>query len=850
QKGWIEEAAVYSTHLKKYTDLYNKEQKIREIEANKLEKDREFEDLQKIDKEDSTYGSQLEKLKLIEEKQKIQKEDENFENYIDNIINSTVKEAREYEMAIKRGQFEIDCPYLKISELYEEVYKQVYKKGWKEEAELYKKQIVLFREKFEKDNHLRELELEKIEKQNIYEESFKVGSDEKATNIQKFQELEGKKSVKDIKLNEAMNLINEAENAVRSYELSIKKDVLLLKSPYDDAILKYEQAKEIFKDIEWIDESNRLIATIKFYKEKKVRDDNLRDLEMQKLENEKKMVIKTDQIFSKTADFQEMSALKFETSKREKDSEAEVILNEINEAEKIAKNYELEIKNGILNVECPYEQIIDIYREAKHKFEQIGWTEQAAQIINSISYYQEKLISDKNLRNLENQKLQTEGEELQKQKLETKLAREAEAELMKLKVQALEIKKQKVREYEYKKDQAFNLMDLAKRELKLNKFETAINYYNESEKIFSEINWKEGISMVKDSIKAIKKKKEQLEYERKLKIQQEQEKLQFIAQMDVKISKAHELKKMQEDQKRQEFLVTQRQKEHERSISEQAYKLLELGTELKEQKKFDEAYEKYIMARDLFNKLDWNHEVSRINNDLLFILKKEMKQSEKLKALKQFKIDKDQEIEDLLKEADIKRNEQEIIKKEEKRKKREEFIEEEWERANLICSELKYNEAIVVLKKVARKLKRIGKDKLLKQVLKQIETLVSASQVPIITTYDVKKGENMEKFEISYRGLDSAQISLSNNQHRRAISELNEVKFNLKDTLIGISLIPLVEDRINSLKNEVDGKSSISTIVKPQEIEEPTPPEEDLRSQISARRSERRKKIQELLEKK
>jgi len=829
QKGWIEEAAIYSTHIKNYTDLYNKEQKIREIEAKKLEKDKEFEKLKRINKEDSVYGFQLEKLKLIEEKQKTQKEDEKFENEIDNIINSTLKEAREYEMAIKRGQFEKDCPYLKISELYEEIYKQVYKRGWKEEAELYKKQVVLFREKFEKDNRLRKLELEKIEKQKVYEESFKVSSDAKTSNIQKLQELEGKRDENEIQLNQAMNLINEAENAVRSYELSIKKDVILLKSPYDDAILKYEQAKKIFKDIEWIDESNRLITTIKFYKEKKVRDDNLRNLEMQKLENEKKRAIKTDQTFSKTANLQEMRALKFETSKKEKGAEAEVILNGIYEAEKIAKNYELEIKKGILNVKCPYEQIIDI-----------------------ISHYQEKLISDENLRKLEKRKLQKEGEELQKLKIETKLAREAEAELMKQKVQALEKKKQKAREYESKKDRAFNLMDLAKKELHLNKFETAIKYYNESEKIFSEINWKEGIQMVKSSIKAIKKKKEKLEYEKKLIIQQEKEKLAYIAQIDEKISKAHDLKKMQEDQKRQEFLVIQRQKEQERSISEQAYKLLEIGTELKDKKKFDEAHEKYIMARDLFKKLEWTHEVSRINNDLLFILKREMKQTEKLKALKRIKIDKEQEIEALLKEADIKRNEQEKIKKEEKRKKREEFVNEEWERAGTIIKDLKYNEAIVALKKVGKKLKKMGKDKRLKQVINQIKVLENASQVPIITTYDLKNGENIEKFEKSYRGLDSAQISLSKNQHRRAISELNEVKFNLQDTLIGVSLIPLVEDTINSLKSEVDGKSSISTIAKPQEteMEEPATKEEDLRTQISARRAERKKRIQELLEKK
>jgi len=847
QKGWSEETAIYSTQIKKYADLYNKELKIREIEAQKLEKDKEFEESKRIHKEDSTQAFQLEKLDLIDEKQQ---EDENFENYIDDIINSTLKEVREYEMAIKRGQFDKDCPYLKISETYEDIYRQVYKRGWKEEATLYKNQVVLFREKYEKDNRLRELELEKVKKQNIYEDSLKVKDDLKTANLQKLQELEEKRSEKDIQLNKAMDLINEAENAVRSYELTIKKDILLLTSPYDDAILKYEQAQKIFKDIEWTDESNRLLTTIKFYKEKKVRDDNLRNLEMQKLEDERKLVIKTDQSFNKTANLQEMSALKFETSKREKNSEVESIFNEINEAEKIAKNYDLEIKKGILNVECPYEKIIEVYRGAKLKFEQIGWTDQAAKIINSISYYQEKLISDKNLRNLENEKLHKEDEEFQKQKLETKLAREAEAELMKQKVQALELKKQKEREYDYKKDQAFSMMDLAKKELKLNNFETAIKYYNESEKIFSEINWKEGIQMVKGSINAIKKKQEQLEYERNLKIQQEQEELQYIAQIDEKISKAQELKKMQEEQKRQEFLVTQRQKEQEQSISEQAYKLLEIGTDFKEQKKFDEAYEKYIMARDLFDKLNWHHEVSRINNDLLFILKKEKKQTEKLKALKQVKIEKVQEIEALLKEAEIKRNEQEIIKKEEKRIKREEFIKEEWERANGILKDLKYNEAIVVLKKVARKLKKIGKEKLLKQVNKQIDTLVSASQVPIITTYDVKKGENMEKFEMSYRGLDSAQISLSKNQRKRAISELNEVKFNLQDTLIGISLIPLVEDTINSLKSEVDGKSSISTIATLKKIEEPVGNEEDLKSQISKRRAERKMRIKELLEKK
>ena len=39
-----------------------------------------------------------------------------------------------------------------------------------------------------------------------------------------------------------------------------------------------------------------------------------------------------------------------------------------------------------------------MYRKAKSEFEKIGWSEQANQIDNSISYYQEKLEKDKNLR--------------------------------------------------------------------------------------------------------------------------------------------------------------------------------------------------------------------------------------------------------------------------------------------------------------------------------------------------------------------------------------------------------------------------------------------------------------------
>jgi len=60
--------------------------------------------------------------------------------------------------------------------------------------------------------------------------------------------------------------------------------------------------------------------------------------------------------------------------------------------------------------------------------------------------------------------------------VQAKLLREAEDELLKLKTQALSVKKRSTMEYESKKNQAFNFMDLAKNELEKNNFDKAISY--------------------------------------------------------------------------------------------------------------------------------------------------------------------------------------------------------------------------------------------------------------------------------------------------------------------------------------------------------------------------------------
>jgi hypothetical protein len=350
--------------------------------------------------------------------------------------------------------------------------------------------------------------------------------------------------------------------------------------------------------------------------------------------------------------------------------------------------------------------------------------------------------------------------------------------------------------------------------------------------------------MIKESIKVIKLKKERIEQEQKVAERQEAERLKLEAQIEDEIIKAKDLQKLQQDQKRREFLAIQKEKEKEKEISENAYHFLEEGTKLKNKKKFEEAFEKYIMGRDLFKQIGWQHEVSRINNDLLFILKKEMKQTEKIKAMQQKKVEDKKELEGLLKEAEKKRKELDDIKKEEKRKRREDIVQKELEIANDIIKDLKYNEGILKLKNVIKKLEKLKQDKLVKQMNKQIEVLENASQVPIITTSELERDENINKFELAYRALDKAQISLSNNLFMKAITQLNEAMFNLKETKIGIKYISLIESKVNSYKKELDIKT-----VQEQKVEVPKDEKDDIRVKIAARRAERRKKIKELMSK-
>ncbi|MFW9949477.1 MAG: hypothetical protein ACFFKA_05065, partial [Candidatus Thorarchaeota archaeon] len=764
------------------------------------------------------------------------------------LIDEAESAVRSYELSLKKDILGYKSPYEQVILNYENARKLFQKIGWNKEALKLKNTINFYKDKKIKDDNLREFEKQKLEesKQKVILAPKKevFVKEERIIDFEKVKSTESKES------EAILNDIDHAERLAQEYEIKKKEGILNIESPFEEIIKIYIKAKYDFKRIGWTNQAYQLENTIIYYKDKANADERLRILEAEKIakEEEQRKKQKIEAQLAKKAE-QELLRLKAheleiqkKTAMEYKSKESEEILNNIEHAEKLAQEYEIKKKDGILDIESPFQEIIKIYEKAKLEFKRIGWTDQAYQLENTIHYYKDKVKVDENLRTLEAEKIVKEEQLRKKQKIEAKLAKDAEEELLRLKAHELEIKRKSAMEYESKKEQAFNFMDLAKKELKQNNFEKAVSYYKESEKIFAEIKWPEGIRMINESINAIKLKKEKIEREAQLIEAKKLEKLKLEAQIQEQINKAKDKQKLKQEQRRKELLAIQEEKEKEREISENAYRFIEEGTKLKDEKKFEEAYDKYMMGRDLFKKIEWEHEVSRINNDLLIILKKEMKQTQKLKAIQQKKIEEKKELEELLKEADEKQKELEIIRKEEKRKQREKIIQKERDIANDIIKTLRYNEGVLALKKVIKKIENTDLDNLSRDMKKQIEELEKTSQVPIITNVELDREENIDKFKLAFQALDNAQISLSNNVFMRAITELNEALFNLNETKIGQNFIPIIEEKINFYKKELDIKETPE-----KKIEAPKVESDDIRAKIAARRAERKKKIKKLL---
>ncbi|MFX0071325.1 MAG: hypothetical protein ACFFAO_09570, partial [Candidatus Hermodarchaeota archaeon] len=825
KKGWRHQSIIYADNIKILEEKRENDKRLREIELQKQQKQKEYEKLVKTRKSDKILEADLERMQQIEDQYKKELEEEEFENRIMSLANRASEIVRKYELEIRKGNFEQECRYPDAIKIYEDIQNMLIDKGWDNEARIYSSSIKVLKEKWEKDRKLRELETQKEIKAREMEEMLKAPK--MTPSLDKAQIREAEKGEEKALVDEGFTLIDKAEKLVKDYELKLKfeKNILEHESPYEEAISLYRQARVIFQDQGWDNEANSMINTINFYNEKLSKDQKLRDFERRKLEEAKleKEPITFAPLIDKKLVEKQKRAMELVKQKKEQEKYSNEAFRLIDEAEKRIKNYELKIKDGTFP-DSPFKQVIDMYREARKMFEEIGWDDQAISLINTINFYKEKMEADNKLRNLEKKKIEEQKKEMIEQQRIIEEYKRKQEEKLKQQAEELRLKQKEEIIFEERKQEAFKLMDQAKRELNNDNFDKAIELYNKSEKIFSEVNWFEGLKMVQESIIVIKKKKQDFELIQKAIKEEKEEKIRLEKEIEAQIVKTKELERLQQQLKREEMIKIQKQKDKERKVSREAYNLLEEGTKLVEDKRFDKAYEKYTAAQDLFNEIEWFHEVNRISTDLLITLKNEEQEYNRYQELERKRMEDEKELKKMLYETELQRKELDKLSVKERRKKLlklqvseklKEKIEENLERADIEIKNYNYNKGIVMFKETINMMEKVGWEREISEINKQIHILKNKSHVPLITIENFEEEENIDNFKSAYIALDKAHSSLLKNRLMKAISELNEATYNLEETKIGLKYIDEIQKKIIQFKGEIDkikAKKDISDI--------------------------------------
>ena len=264
KKNWKKESIIYTNQIKLYQEKLVKDKKLREIETQKRERDRAYKESFKVKR---VEVADIDKARAIEEKQK---EDEAFQTKIDEMVTKVDISIREYQRAIREGNFDLTPPYNSAIKTYEEVRDILKNYGWKDQVVLYTNQIKFMRQKLDTDKKLREIEKSKVQKQKQYEESLKVKKEDikLKADIEHLKDIEDryKKELEEEEFeNQITALVDKADGKVRKYELTIRYGQFEQECVYPEVIEIYEEIRKRLQVKGWKKEAMIYNNQIKLY---------------------------------------------------------------------------------------------------------------------------------------------------------------------------------------------------------------------------------------------------------------------------------------------------------------------------------------------------------------------------------------------------------------------------------------------------------------------------------------------------------------------------------------------------------------------------------------------------------
>ncbi|MFX1379870.1 MAG: hypothetical protein ACFFA4_12345 [Promethearchaeota archaeon] len=396
----------------------------------------------------------------------------------------------------------------------------------------------------------------------------------------------------------------------------------LKKGDYDKTILNYQNAANIFAEIQWAEEIPLIEESIREVEELK-RKQNIRK---QKELKENIARQKKDEEFQKQIskylreEREQLKKKKVELMEREKEAKFR--------EEKREAGFRLLDESQINVKEGNFDEAIEILQYAITFFADAQWQ-------NEINLIQNAIIEIENVKrekDIQNQiKFQAKlDREKQEKAFQERIAKEMKAQhqdLVKRKI----FLREKEKEFAYreeKKQEAFNLLEKAQDFLSQKKYDDALQTYYNIANIFAQIQWTEEISIIQEAIFSIenKKRQDELNKQRELQkaIRKETEDRAFIERI-----------RYQAEREKSELLIQKEVFEKQKQLSAQnlarqqkAFNLIESGDILFENENFNNAIANYNKAIELLREIGWEDRYLRLLNDTIQTIKQREKEKE------------------------------------------------------------------------------------------------------------------------------------------------------------------------------------------------------------------------------
>jgi tetratricopeptide (TPR) repeat protein len=472
QSGWSEsQLENVKLKIKNLSEILKKEQLTQQKQDQDLSQSEEY--LQGLeDKKPEIVGmfgqkSSVEKAESIARYRSRKKQEEEKQHHAFAHIDKAkvFEKERKYDQAIMN--------YERAIELLNSI-------GWEEQTQ----KIIVIIDKLKKDKDQFE-KFQSQQKQAVPEISGKFISEkieetESELGKARLIEFEEKKKKEEAIQTDAFNLIDIGTRLDREKN-------------YDQAIQKFENAIDLFKSIGWDSYIHPIINLIEDIGKKQKRE---KKAELLKQRRQRDLTNLQDSIYRKQQDQITQSAKEIDSRKRLYEEKRS------SEAKKEKELFNI-LSSADTNLQAKYyDNAIVEYKEALKVIESLGpgWETYVSNINNTISNVQQIKSSQFKKQYEVQQKLE------KKEKFELEFQSQIvnqlnkERERIKQKEIVLKDKEKELIYFEKRKNVAFEFLDSAINFIKKKEYEDAIIAYQNAGNIFAEIQWKDEVSVIENSM--------------------------------------------------------------------------------------------------------------------------------------------------------------------------------------------------------------------------------------------------------------------------------------------------------------------------------------------------------------